>query len=153
MGRVMSQVMRDKMEYWEEVMFRFCRGMGYNSLYICGTDEYGTATETKALEEGVNPKDICDKYFVIHRDVYQWFNISFDFFGRTTTKYQTKSVVFYLLFRLFFRVNTPPPPRPTSHDHQFYGVRSGFKRINMRPKKVCHGLISPRFNFHNNRTK
>lgn len=36
---------------------------GYNTLYICGTDEYGTATETKALEEGCSPKEICDKYF------------------------------------------------------------------------------------------
>lgn len=26
---------------------RFCRLRNYNTLYICGTDEYGTATETK----------------------------------------------------------------------------------------------------------
>lgn len=26
---------------------RFCRSRGYNCIYICGTDEYGTATETK----------------------------------------------------------------------------------------------------------
>ena len=32
---------------------RFCRQRGYNCLYVCGTDEYGTATETKALEEGL----------------------------------------------------------------------------------------------------
>ncbi len=32
-----------------DVYARFCRLMGYNSIYICGTDEYGTATETKAL--------------------------------------------------------------------------------------------------------
>lgn len=25
-------------------------------MYICGTDEYGTATETKAIEEGVTPQ-------------------------------------------------------------------------------------------------
>jgi methionyl-tRNA synthetase len=27
---------------------RFCRLRGYNTIFICGTDEYGTATETKA---------------------------------------------------------------------------------------------------------
>jgi len=32
-----------------DVFARYCRLMGYNTLYICGTDEYGTATETKAL--------------------------------------------------------------------------------------------------------
>lgn len=32
-----------------DVYSRFTRLRGYNSIYICGTDEYGTATETKAL--------------------------------------------------------------------------------------------------------
>ena len=41
----------------------YCRLHGYNCLYICGTDEYGTATETKALEEGLSPQEICAKYF------------------------------------------------------------------------------------------
>ena len=27
---------------------RYCRARGYNAVFICGTDEYGTATETKA---------------------------------------------------------------------------------------------------------
>ena len=30
-----------------DVFARFCRLRGYNTLYICGTDEYGTQTETK----------------------------------------------------------------------------------------------------------
>ena len=70
--------------------FRFCRLRNYNVLYICGTDEYGTATETKALEENLTPEEICDKYFKIHYDIYKWFNISFDYFGRTNTKKQTE---------------------------------------------------------------
>ncbi|KAM7431444.1 hypothetical protein ABFA07_018006 [Porites harrisoni] len=68
---------------------RYCRLRQYNTLYICGTDEYGTATETKALEEGLTPQQICDKYFKIHKEVYEWFKIKFDFFGRTTTQEQT----------------------------------------------------------------
>ena len=30
-----------------DVFARYCRLRGYNTLYVCGTDEYGTATETK----------------------------------------------------------------------------------------------------------
>lgn len=30
-----------------DVYARFCRMRGVNCVYICGTDEYGTATETK----------------------------------------------------------------------------------------------------------
>ncbi|KAD7478040.1 hypothetical protein R6Q59_026451 [Mikania micrantha] len=73
-----------------DVFARYCRLRGYNAIYICGTDEYGTATETKALEENCTPKEICDKYHAIHRDVYKWFNISFDEFGRTSTPQQTE---------------------------------------------------------------
>lgn len=69
---------------------RYCRQRNYNVLYVCGTDEYGTATETKAIEEGLTPKEICDKYFEIHDKVYKWFNIDFDIFGRTSTIQQTK---------------------------------------------------------------
>lgn len=39
-----------------DVFSRYCRLRNYNVLYICGTDEYGTATETKALEEGLSPQ-------------------------------------------------------------------------------------------------
>ncbi|WP_319417399.1 methionine--tRNA ligase [Marispirochaeta aestuarii] len=75
-----------------DVFARFCRLKGYETLYVCGTDEYGTATETRALEEGVSPKELCDRYFVIHDDIYKWFNIAFDKFGRTSTPEQTDIV-------------------------------------------------------------
>ncbi|KAK4527573.1 hypothetical protein GAYE_SCF41G5496 [Galdieria yellowstonensis] len=73
-----------------DVYARFVRQRNYNVLYICGTDEYGTATETKALAEGVTPKEICDKFFKLHKDIYDWFDIRFDYFGRTSTPAQTE---------------------------------------------------------------
>ncbi|MDR2943097.1 MAG: methionine--tRNA ligase [Treponema sp.] len=69
---------------------RFCRLRGYETLYVCGTDEYGTATENKAVEEGLSPKELCDRYHKIHADIYRWFNIDFDKFGRTSTPIQTE---------------------------------------------------------------
>jgi len=69
---------------------RYCRSRNYETLYICGTDEYGTATETKALEEGITPKELCDKYHAIHKKIYEWFGISTDIFGRTTTPVHTE---------------------------------------------------------------
>ena len=36
-----------------DVYARFCRARGYNCVYVCGTDEYGTATETKARRHPV----------------------------------------------------------------------------------------------------
>ncbi len=69
---------------------RFCRLRGYETLYVCATDEYGTATETKAAEEGVSPRELCDRYHTIHADIYRWFNIAFDKFGRTSTPVHTE---------------------------------------------------------------
>jgi methionyl-tRNA synthetase len=73
-----------------DVYARYCRSRGYDCIYIGGTDEYGTATEIKALEEGVSPKEICDKYHAIHKSIYDWFGIRFDIFGRTSTEAHTK---------------------------------------------------------------
>ena len=39
-----------------DVYARFARLAGHNAIYICGTDEYGTATETKARQENKTPQ-------------------------------------------------------------------------------------------------
>lgn len=75
-----------------DVFARFCRSKGYETLYVCGTDEYGTATETRALQEHMSPRELCDHYHAIHKEIYKWFNISFDYFGRTSTPKQTEIV-------------------------------------------------------------
>lgn len=67
-----------------DVFARFCRNRGYDTLYICGTDEYGTATETRALEEKKTPRELCDYFYQEHTKIYDWFHINFDKFGRTS---------------------------------------------------------------------
>ena len=64
---------------------RFQRINGNQVLFVLGTDEYGTTAETKAREEGVTPKELVDKYFLIHKDIYDWFQTSYDCLGRTTS--------------------------------------------------------------------
>lgn len=73
-----------------DVFSRYCKARGLPTLFICGTDEYGTATETKAIEEKCTPEELCDKYHKLHAEVYEWFNIGFDKFGRTPTRQQTE---------------------------------------------------------------
>lgn len=73
-----------------DVFARYCRLRGRQTLFICGTDEYGTATETRALEEGISCAELCAKYFRLHASIYHWFDISFNRFGRSSTNYQTK---------------------------------------------------------------
>ena len=68
---------------------RYCKTRGHPTLFVCGTDEYGTATETKAIEEGLTPQELCTKYSKLHKEVYDWFEIGFDHFGKTPTSEQT----------------------------------------------------------------
>lgn len=67
-----------------DVYARYSRLAGYDTFYVCGTDEYGTATEIKALDMNMSPYDLCTKFHDVHKKIYSWFNISFDHFGRTS---------------------------------------------------------------------
>lgn len=73
-----------------DVFARYSRLRGDEVLYVCGTDEYGTATETRALQEGKSPEQLCKHYHEIHKVAYKWFNIAFDYFGRTSIKEHTE---------------------------------------------------------------
>lgn len=89
-----------------DVWSKYNKARGHPTLYICGTDEYGTATETKALEEGVTPRELCDKYAKIHKEIYDWFEIDFDYFGRSSTQEQEKIVqhIFKELYKHGFTI-------------------------------------------------
>ncbi len=73
-----------------DIFAKYCRSRNINTLFLCGTDEYGTTTETKAVEENLTCAEICAKYYKKHKEVYDWFGIEFDFFGRTSTAKQTQ---------------------------------------------------------------
>jgi len=75
-----------------DVYSRYSKARGRPTLFVCGTDEYGTATETKALEEKVSPRELCDKYAAVHKEIYDWFELDFDIFGRTSTAAQEQIV-------------------------------------------------------------
>ena len=75
-----------------DVFARFCRQRGYETLYICGSDEYGTATETRAMQEKISPRELCDRFYKVHKEIYEWFGIEFDHFGRTSCPQQTEIV-------------------------------------------------------------
>ena len=83
-----------------DVFARYCRLAGYDTLYVCGTDEYGTATETRAREEGITPRELCTRYYKVHDDIYKWFNISFDKFGRTSTPKHTE-ITQHIFWKLY----------------------------------------------------
>ena len=75
-----------------DVFARYSRLKGNNTVYICGTDMYGTATEFKAISEGKSPREVVDYYNKIHEQIYHQFEIDFDQFCGTATPKHTDIV-------------------------------------------------------------
>jgi methionyl-tRNA synthetase len=57
-----------------------------NVLFICATDEHGTPAELAALEEGTSVQDYCDHWHAEQKQLYEGFHLSFDHFGRSSSK-------------------------------------------------------------------
>jgi len=84
-----------------DVYARFCRAMGRDVLYVCGTDEHGTASEIAAKKAGVSVEDYVNKYHDIQLNDVKNFNLSFNLYGRTHTKLHEK-----LIHELFNRLDS-----------------------------------------------
>ena len=78
---------------------RFMRMMGHEVLYVCGTDEHGTTSEVGALKAGMDVQSYCDMNHARHAQTYKDFNLSFDFFGRTSTE-QNKEMTYHIFEQL-----------------------------------------------------
>lgn len=82
-----------------DVYARYMRMMGNEVLYICGTDEHGTASEVGALKEGLPVEEYCNKYHERHKKTYKDFNLSFDYFGRSSSE-QNKEITYHIFEQL-----------------------------------------------------
>jgi len=76
-----------------DVYARFMKMMGNDVLYIVGTDEHGTTSEVGALKAGMDVQSYCDMNHERHYKTYKDFNLSFDYFGRTSSE-QNKEITY-----------------------------------------------------------
>lgn len=82
-----------------DVYARYMRMMGNEVLYICGNDEHGTASEVGALKENMPVDEYCNKYHERHKKTYKDFNLSFDYFGRSSSE-QNKEMTYHIFEQL-----------------------------------------------------
>ncbi|MGN6400168.1 MAG: methionine--tRNA ligase, partial [Flavisolibacter sp.] len=54
-------------------------------VFVCGSDEHGTAIPIQAMKEGTTPQAIIDKYHVIMKQNFDDLSISFDIYDRTSS--------------------------------------------------------------------
>ncbi|MFD0271044.1 methionine--tRNA ligase [Streptomyces sp. NPDC127106] len=69
-----------------DVYSRYLRQRGHDVLYICATDEHGTPAELAAKEAGLSVSDFCAQAHDAQKAVYDGFELSFDYFGRSSSE-------------------------------------------------------------------
>lgn len=69
-----------------DIFARYCRLAGYETVFIGGSDEHGTPTEVASAKLGVKPRELCDSYYEVHSRIYEWLEISYDNFSRTSRR-------------------------------------------------------------------
>ncbi|MBI1316160.1 methionine--tRNA ligase [bacterium] len=67
-----------------DIYVRYLRSKGEEVAFVCGSDEHGVAITIKARKEGIEPRQVVDRYHAQMRDSFAAFGIDFDIYGRTT---------------------------------------------------------------------
>ena len=80
-----------------DIFARYCRLKGAETVFVGATDENGTPTEVAALELGITPKELTDALYRVHKEVYLWFEISYDNFSRTSSPVHHKTTQEFFL--------------------------------------------------------
>jgi methionyl-tRNA synthetase len=69
-----------------DVYARFMRARGNEVMFICATDEHGTPAELAAIAAGQDVATYCAEQHEIQKDIYKRFGLSFDHFGRSSSR-------------------------------------------------------------------
>ncbi|GCD08421.1 methionine--tRNA ligase [Clostridium tagluense] len=75
-----------------DAIARFKRLIGYDVMFLVGTDEHGQKIQTIAEEKGVTPKAYVDEIVAGIQNLWEMMDISYDKFIRTTDDYHKKAV-------------------------------------------------------------
>jgi len=83
-----------------DVYVRYLRSAGKDVLFVCGSDEHGTAIPNQALKENTTSQAIIDKYHALISNCFQKLGIAFDIYHRTSEQihHETSQEIFLTLY-------------------------------------------------------
>ncbi len=67
-----------------DLYVRYLRLKRRDVVFVCGSDEHGTAIANQAMKEGTTPRAIIDKYHELIKYCFDKLNISFNIYHRTS---------------------------------------------------------------------
>jgi methionyl-tRNA synthetase len=82
-----------------DVLARYYRAKGENVLYVSGSDCHGTPVAVQAVQEGISPGDIADRYHREFLECFRKLGFSYDLYTRTDQEFHHR-VVQELFLRL-----------------------------------------------------
>lgn len=68
-----------------DIYVRYLRAQKRDVVFVCGSDEHGTAIPIQAKKEGTTPQAIIDKYHPLIEQNFKDLGISFDIYHRTSS--------------------------------------------------------------------
>ena len=71
---------------------RYKRLQGKDVMFLTGTDEHGLKIELKAAEKSITPKEYVDEKVAKFKELWNYMNISYDRYIRTTDDYHIETV-------------------------------------------------------------
>lgn len=75
-----------------DIFYRFCKLKGYDVKFIGGSDEHGTPSVLASRELNLPTQDFVDKLHIIHKKIYEKFNIDYSLYSRTSKQEHHKKV-------------------------------------------------------------
>lgn len=67
-----------------DIYVRYLRAQKRDVVFVCGSDEHGTAIPIQAMKEGTTSQAIIDKYHKVMKENFEDLFISFDVYDRTS---------------------------------------------------------------------
>ncbi|HLP22011.1 MAG TPA: methionine--tRNA ligase, partial [Chitinophagales bacterium] len=67
-----------------DIYVRYLKANKRDVVFVCGSDEHGTAITFQALQEKTTPRAIIDKYHALIKQSFEQLGIAFDIYHRTS---------------------------------------------------------------------
>ncbi|MEM3483024.1 MAG: class I tRNA ligase family protein, partial [Candidatus Micrarchaeaceae archaeon] len=76
-----------------DIYYKYLMLKGEDAIFICGSDEHGSAIEIAALKQGTAAKELADKNHERLKQILEKYRCTFTHYGRTGTE-QNKIIVY-----------------------------------------------------------
>jgi len=121
-----------------DIYVRYLRAQKRDVVFVCGSDEHGTAIPIQAMKEGTTAQAIIDKYHEAMKQDFNDLSISFDIYHRTSSPLHHETA------QEFFTKLNDAGELETKETEQFYDEATNTFLADRYIKGTCPNCASDR---------